>query len=59
MMAKKPKDPTDTNIADDIFHKLIPERKDRSPASKEDEDEEYYKRLEAKKRARYEALKEY
>jgi hypothetical protein len=54
---KKKKDPTDTNIVDDLFWTLKPERKDREPACEDcAEDEEYFKKLEEKKRARREAL---
>jgi hypothetical protein len=55
---KKKKDPTDTNIVDDLFWTLKPERKERDPSSQEpmDEDEDYFKKLEDKKRARREAL---
>jgi hypothetical protein len=55
---KKKKDPTDTNIVDDLFWALKPERKDREPACDDcaDDDEDYFKQLEDKKRARREAL---
>jgi hypothetical protein len=54
----KKKDPTDTNILDDLFWNFMPERKEREPSSDEsmDEDELYLKQLEDRKRARREAL---
>lgn len=55
---KKKKDITDTNIADDLFWAMLPERKDRTtPSESSDEDEQYLKDIEDKKRARYEALR--
>lgn len=58
----KKKDPTDTNIFDDLFWNLMPERKQREPSSSQqeqmsDEDEAYLKEIEDRKRARREALK--
>lgn len=57
---KKPKE-LDENLLSDLFHAATPERKVRKPAieSKETdiEEDEYFRKLQEKKRARYEALK--
>lgn len=50
----------ESNIISDLFHELIPERKQRPSESIEDEnieDDGYMEGLRERKRARYEALK--
>jgi hypothetical protein len=59
---KKKKDELDSNLVNDLFYTLKPERKVRNDVAyneepEEVEDDPYYEQLKAKKRARIEALR--